>query len=161
MPSSEGPTAVSRLVDDSRAVLTTTVLPADTNAYGNIFGGALVALIDKLASITAFRHARHNVVTASIDRLDFHEPVRLGDILTLRSWMNFVGRSSMEVEVDVTTEDRLSGKCTRACSAFLTFVAIGENDRPAAVPRLEFAAPEERARFEAGTERAKARRLSK
>ena len=161
MPSVEGPTAASRLVDDSRAVLTTTVLPADTNSYGNIFGGALVALIDKVASITAFRHARRNVVTASIDRLDFHEPVRLGDILTLRSWLNFVGRSSMEVEVDFTTEDRLSGRCTRACSAFLTFVAICDEGRPTEVPRLEFADNDEEERFQAGAERARQRRDSK
>jgi acyl-CoA hydrolase len=147
-----------RGVEDSRAATTTPVLPADTNSYGNIFGGALVALIDKLASISAFRHARRNVVTASIDRLDFHEPIRLGDILTLRSWINFVGRTSMEVEVDVTTEDRLTGVSHRACSAFLTFVAIDDHGHPTQVPGLRLDDEDERARFEAGRRRAEARR---
>ena len=161
MSSAEGDAAATRRVEDSRAVLTTTVLPADTNSYGNIFGGALVALIDKIASITAFRHARKNVVTASIDRLDFHEPVRLGDILTLRSWINYVGRSSMEIEVDVTTEDRLSGEGLRACSAYLTFVAIGDGGRPTPVPRLELEGDDETRRFEAGAQRCADRRASK
>lgn len=147
-----------RGVEDSRAATTTPVLPADTNSYGNIFGGALVALIDKLASISAFRHARRNVVTASIDRLDFHEPIRLGDILTLRSWIDYVGRTSMEVEVDVTTEDRLTGVSHRACSAFLTFVAIDDQGRPTPVPRLRLDDEDERARFEAGRRRAETRR---
>ena len=150
-----------RGVDESRAATTTPVLPADTNSYGNIFGGALVALIDKLASVTAFRHARCNVVTASIDRLDFHAPVRLGDILSLRSWLNHVGRSSMEVEVDVHTEDRLSGAAQRACSAFLTFVAVDEQGRPAEVPRLRLETDEERRSFEAGRRRAETRRERK
>jgi acyl-CoA hydrolase len=161
VPSTEGHPADPRIVDDSRAVLTTPVLPADTNAYGNIFGGALVALIDKVASITAFRHARRNVVTASIDALDFHEPVRLGDILTLRSWLNYVGRSSMEIEVDVTTEDKLSGASHRACSAFLTFVAVDETGRPTPVPRLRLQGEEQESRFEAGAERCRQRRQSK
>lgn len=161
MPSPEGDQTAARLVEETRAVLTTPVLPADTNSYGNIFGGALVALIDKVASITAFRHARRNVVTASIDRLDFHEPVRLGDILTLRSWLNYVGRSSMEVEVDVTTEDRLTGASHRACSAFLTFVAVGDDGRPTPVPRLTLQGEEQESRFEAGAQRCQERRLSK
>ena len=147
-----------RSVEDSRAATTTPVLPADTNSYGNIFGGALVALIDKLASITAFRHARRNVVTASIDRLDFLEPIRLGDILTLRSWINYVGRTSMEIEVDVSTEDRLTGAAHRACSAFLTFVAIDDQGRPTPVPRLRLQVEDERARFDAGRRRAEDRR---
>ena len=153
-----GPDATSRTPADSVAVLTTTVLPADTNAYGNVFGGHLVALIDKTSSITASRHSRRNVVTASIDRLDFLEPIRLGDILTLRSWMNYVGRTSMEIEVDVTTEDRLTGVSHRACSAFLTFVAIDDQGRPARVPPLRLETDDERARFEAGRRRAEDRR---
>ena len=161
MPSSEGPTAASRFVDDSRAILTTTVLLADTNSYGNLFGGALVALIDKVASITAFRHARRNVVTAGIDALEFHEPIRLGDILTLRSWLNYVGRSSMEIEVDVTSEERLTGASALACSAFLTFVAVCDEGRPTPVPRLEFANEEEESRFESGARRADERRRAK
>jgi acyl-CoA hydrolase len=136
----------------------TTVLPADTNAYGNIFGGHLVALIDKTASITASRHARRNVVTASIDRVDFLQPVRLGDIVTITSRLNYVGRTSMEIGVEAVSEDRLSGEKARACSALLTFVAIDRNGRPAEVPPMRLEDDAERARFDEGRARAAARR---
>ena len=93
-------------ISASLAVMTTTVLPEDTNAYGNIFGGQLLAWIDKTAAISAFRHARRNVVTASIDRVDFIRPVRLGDIVTVSSAVRYVGRSSMEVSAEVESELR-------------------------------------------------------
>ena len=143
---------------DSVAVHTTTVLPADTNAYGNLFGGHLVALIDMTASITASRHARRNVVTASIDRVDFIQPVRLGDMLTVTARLNYAGRSSMEIGVDVIAENRVTGERTRACDARLTFVAIDEGGHPASVPRLRLETDEERERFEAAKARALARR---
>jgi acyl-CoA hydrolase len=141
--------------------MTTTVLPADTNAYGNIFGGALVAMIDKTAAVTAVRHARINVVTASIDRVDFFSPVRLGDVLTVSARLNWVGRTSMEVGVDVETEDRLTGRRARACNALLTFVAIGSSGTPVPVPPLLVSTADDRLRFDAGLARAQARRTSR
>jgi len=154
----EAPVDVAeRSASHSLAVHTTTVLPADTNAYGNIFGGHLVALIDKTASITASRHAHRNVVTASIDRVDFRSPVRLGDIVTVTARLSYVGRSSMEIGVEVMAENRLTGQSVGACSALLTFVAIDEAGRPAAVPRLTLTTDDERARFEAGRLRAATR----
>ena len=141
--------------------MTTPVLPADTNTYGNIFGGHLVALIDKTASITAARHARQNVVTASIDGVDFHSPIRLGDIVTLRSRLNHVGRTSMEIEVEVTTESRTSEEQSHACSALLTFVAVDSAGKPVPVPRLETTCEEDRARAEAGRRRADQRKSGK
>ena len=143
---------------DSRAVSTTPILPADTNAYGNLFGGALVALIDKTASITASRHARQNVVTASIDRVDFLKPIRLGDIVTFSSRLNYTGRSSMEIAVEVHAEDRLGGPSVHACSALLTFVAIGADGHPAPVPQLELLTDEDRRLFAEGHARALVRR---
>lgn len=143
---------------DSLAVLTTTILPADTNAYGNLFGGALVALIDKTASITASRHARRNVVTASIDRVDFIQPIRLGDIVTIRSRLNYTGRTSMEIGVEAHSEDRRGGRPVHACSAVLTFVAIDDAGLPGAVPPLDLATEEDRRLFAAGKARADARR---
>lgn len=156
-PPVQGP----RTVEDSLATHVTTVLPADTNAYGNIFGGHLVALIDKTASITASRHARRNVVTASIDRVDFLEPVRLGDIVSVLARLNHAGRTSMEIGVEVTSEDRLTGERRRACSAVLTFVAIDRNGKPAPVPPLELRDDAERQRFEDGRARAASRRAAK
>ena len=137
---------------------TTTVLPADTNAYGNLFGGALVALIDKTASITASRHSRRNVVTASIDRVDFLLPVRLGDILTVTARLNWTGRTSMEIGVEAHAENRIDGHQVLACSALLTFVAIGDAGRPVPVPPVAPASDEDRKRVEDGKRRAAARR---
>jgi acyl-CoA hydrolase len=143
---------------DSLAILTTTILPADTNAYGNLFGGALVAMIDKTASITASRHARRNVVTASIDRVDFIQPIRLGDIVTIRSRLNYTGRTSMEIGVEAHSEDRRGGAPVHACSAMLTFVAIDDAGHPGSVPPLEVTTDEDRRLFAAGKARAAARR---
>ena len=152
-PGTEG-----RTPEESVAVLTTTLLPADTNLFGNAFGGHLVALIDKTASITASRHARRNVVTASIDRLDFVAPVRVGDILTVESRLGYVGRTSMEIKVTVTSENRLTGATALACTAFLTFVAMDSDGRPTAVPPLILESDADRETFRRGEERARARR---
>jgi acyl-CoA hydrolase len=154
-------TPETRTPDDSVAVHTTTVLPADTNAYGNLFGGHLVALVDKTASITASRHARLNVVTASIDRVDFHQPVRLGDILTVESRLTYTGRTSMEIETLAWAENRITGDRVHACHALLTFVAIDEEGRPAEVPPLQPRDDAERRRFEAGRARAQARKAAR
>ncbi|MGC8497848.1 MAG: acyl-CoA thioesterase, partial [Thermoplasmata archaeon] len=86
MTSNEG-----RYVDDSRAESVYSVLPADTNIYGNLFGGRLVEWIDKLAGLVAIRHCRKNVVTANIDNLSFIEPITLGDSVIMRAWINYVG----------------------------------------------------------------------
>jgi len=151
----------ARRVADSLTVHTTTVMPEDTNAYGNLFGGLLVALIDKTASITASRHAHLNVVTASIDRVDFIAPVRLGDILTLTARLNYTGRTSMEIEAEAYSESRITGERAHACSAFLTFVGIDDAGHPTPVPPLEPVTDAERARFEQGHARAVARRASR
>lgn len=146
--------------EGSVAVHTTTVLPADTNAYGNLFGGHLVALVDKTASITASRHARRNVVTASIDRVDFHQPVRLGDILTVESRLTYTGRTSMEIEAHAWAENRITAMRVDACHALLTFVAIDDSGRPVEIAQLVPKDDAERRRFEEGRERALARKAA-
>ncbi|MEM0291585.1 MAG: acyl-CoA thioesterase, partial [Thermoplasmata archaeon] len=90
-----------KTVDDSRVTTVFSVLPEDTNIYGNLFGGKLVEWIDKTAGIVALRHARKNVVTANIDNLSFLEPIKLGDVVILKAWLNYVGNTSMEIQVDV------------------------------------------------------------
>jgi acyl-CoA hydrolase len=87
-------------------------------------------LIDTAAGVVAIRHARSNVVTASIDRLDFHHPAFVGDFLTLRASLNFVGRTSMEVGVRVETENLISGERRHTASAYITYVALDRNGRP-------------------------------
>ena len=151
----------ARPPSESVAIHTTTVLPEDTNAYGNLFGGHLVELIDKTASITASRHARRNVVTASIDRVDFHAPVKLGDILTVESRLTYTGRTSMEIAAVSWSEDRITGQRVKACEALLTFVAIDTAGLPAPVPPLKPESNEEHRLFELGAQRARARKAER
>ena len=100
------------------------VLPQHTNSLGTAFGGTVMSWIDICAAMSAQRHARQIVVTASMDQLDFNAPIKGGQLVNLRSSVNYVGRTSMEVGVRVEAEDTLSGKRVHAASAYLTFVAI-------------------------------------
>ncbi|MBD6955815.1 MAG: acyl-CoA thioesterase [Thermoplasmata archaeon] len=142
-----------KTVDDSRVDAVFSVLPEDTNIYGNLFGGKLVEWIDRTAAIVAVRHSRKNVVTANIDNLSFLEPIKLGDIVILKAWINYVGNTSMEVQVDVYNEKRSNGRLVLACRAFITYVAIDENGKPSPVPRLLIRNEEERNRYNQALER--------
>jgi acyl-CoA hydrolase len=130
------------------------VLPQHTNSLGTVFGGTIMSWIDIGAAMSAQRHARAVVVTASMDQLDFLAPIKGGQLVNLRSAVNYVGRTSMEVGVRVEAEDTLTGERTHAASAYLTFVAIDAAGAPVEVPRLAPETPEEKLRFE----EAKARR---
>jgi acyl-CoA hydrolase len=140
-------------VDESRVDAVFSVLPEDTNIYGNLFGGKLVEWIDRTAAIVAVRHSRKNVVTANIDNLSFLEPIKLGDIVILKAWINYVGNTSMEVQVDVYNERRSNGKPLLACRAYLTYVAIDENGKPTPIPRLILKTEEEKLRFQQALDR--------
>lgn len=142
-----------RTVADSRVQMTEIVLPEDSNSRGSIFGGRVLALVDKCASAVALRHARCEVATVRVDSVEFHEPVRVGHILLLCGWINAAFGSSMEIEVEVRSEDPLSGKQTLTTGAFLTFVAIGADGRPTPVPPLRPSTPEEQRRFEEAKKR--------
>jgi acyl-CoA hydrolase len=116
--------------------MTEIVLPVDTNQYGNVWGGRVMALIDKAAAVAATRHCRTNVVTASVDSLTFRAPVRLGHILRLYASVNASFRTSMEVGVKVLSEDPLTGKEAHCCSAYVTMVSLDATGRPTEVPGL-------------------------
>jgi len=130
-------------VNDSRVVMSQMMSPQDANVAGNVHGGVIMKLIDTAAGVVAIRHARSNVVTASIDRLDFHHPTRVGDLLTLRASLNFVGKTSMEVGVRVETENLISGERRHTGSAYLTYVALDRNGRPVPVSPLMLETEEE------------------
>ena len=108
----------------------------DVNVAGNIHGGAIMKLIDTAAGAVAFRHARSNAVTASIDRLDFHFPVYPGDLVTCKASLNLVGKTSMEIGVRVEAEDLITGVVRHTASAYLTYVALDKAGKPMAVPPL-------------------------
>jgi acyl-CoA hydrolase len=112
------------------------MLPEDANPAGNVHGGVIMKHIDSAAGVVAVRHASANAVTASIDRLDFHSPVYVGNLLNVKASLNMVGSTSMEIGVRVEAEDVMTGKVRHTASAYLTFVALDENHRPKRVPGL-------------------------
>jgi acyl-CoA hydrolase len=139
--------------------MTQIVMPGHTNgASGVLFGGVLMQWIDVCAGVAAIRHAGGAVVTASIDRLDFMVPVRLGDIVVLEAQVNFVHKSSMEVGCRVFTEDPLSRARRYTTKAYLTFVAIEASGRPRPVEPLVIADDED-ARRQAAARQRRAERL--
>jgi uncharacterized protein (TIGR00369 family) len=123
-------------VQDTSVVIAQMMIPQDANPAGNIHGGVIMKLIDTAAAVVASRHARSNVVTASIDRLDFHHPAYIGDLLFFRASLNLVGKTSMEVGVRVDAENLRTGEVRRTNSAYLTYVALDEKGRPCEVPPL-------------------------
>lgn len=115
-------------------VISHVMMPYHANPAGKVNGGVIMQLIDDAAFVIATRYARTNVVTASIERVDFHRPVRVGDLLTLKGCLNMTHRSSMEIGVRVEGENMRSGNVEHIASAYLTFVALDENGKPTPVP---------------------------
>ena len=136
-------------------------VPTDANFMGNVFGGVILSEIDRVAYVTATRHSGLNCVTASLDRVDFLAPVRLGQVVTFDSRLTSVGHSSMEVLVEVHAEDLLGGPRARVGSAFVTMVAVGADGHPTPVRPLELTTDDERRRFKEGEERMLARRATR
>lgn len=120
------------------------VLPNDANPHGTALGGTVMHWMDLAAAAAAHRHSRRPVVTASVDQITFEHPVRIGQLAILRSRVTHVGRSSMEVTVDVGVEDLNSGKRRHTSTAYFTFVAIDDGGRPTEVPPLRLETDEER-----------------
>ena len=121
---------------ETSLVLTHLMMPADANYMGSIHGGIIMKLIDEAAAACAYRFCRTNVATAAIDRIDFHNPVQIGDLVRLHANLNDAGRTSVEVGVRVEAEDLRSGKVTHTNSAYLVFVAVDDDGRPIPVPPL-------------------------
>jgi acyl-CoA hydrolase len=123
-------------IKESTVTISHYLMPQDANVAGNVHGGVLMKHIDNAAGMAAARHARCNSVTASIDRLDFHNPAFIGNLLTLKAGLNMVGRTSMEIGVRAEAEDILTGQRRHIASAYLTYVALGEDGLPKEVPPL-------------------------
>ncbi len=141
----------------SRIETTHIVMPSDANAFGTAFGGTVMAWIDLAASMAAMRHARMPVVTASVDQLNFLAPIRVGEMAILVARVNATFGRSLEVEVEVVSEGPATGVRQRCCDAFLTFVALGPDGKPARVPPLRCDTDEERLRAERAAARREAR----
>src|ERR1700758_746326 len=149
----------ARSVRDSQSEMAEIVLPNDANPLGALLGGRLMHWIDLAGAMAAHRHSRHYVVTASIDHLDFLVPVRVGDLVILRSSVNRVFHSSMEVGVKVWVENYIADGCQHVSSAYLTYVAIDAGVRHLPVPAVIPETDEQKRRYDDAGRRREARRL--
>jgi acyl-CoA hydrolase len=140
---------------DSRVEMVELVLPNDANTLGNVLGGRVLHWIDLAAAIVAHRHCRSEAVTVSLDQMSFLAPIKVGQLAVIAAKMTYTGRTSMEIRVDVQCEDLLSGERQKTSTAYLTFVAIDKQGRPAPVPPLVLETDEDRREWrEAETRRA-------
>ena len=146
-----------RTIAETRTTIPRIMMPMDANPSGNVYGGSVLRYIDEVASIAAVRHTRTNVVTASIDRMDFLEPAHIGDVLIMKAAINYTGRTSMEVGVRVEAEDPRTGRVVHTASCYLTMVALDAQGRPTPVPPVVPSNDEERAWFENGRKRREVR----
>ena len=146
---------------DSSMIISRVMLPHDANPAGIVHGGVIMKEIDNAAGVAAIRHTRRVCVTASIDRLDFHNPCFIGDLVTVKAGVNMTGRTSMEVGARVDTENLVTGAKVHVASAYLTFVALDENKKPVEVPPLQLVTPEDIRRHKEATARRELRLAEK
>ncbi len=135
-----------KTVNGSQVIISHVALPEDANPSGMVHGGVIMKLIDNAAGVVAMRHTRRNAVTASIDRLDFHNPVFVGNLVIIKASINMVCKTSMEIGVRVEAEDLMTGEVSRTASAYLTFVALGKNHRPVEVSPVIFESDDQKRR---------------
>jgi uncharacterized protein (TIGR00369 family) len=149
-----------KTVSQSKVDLAQVMMPEHANAAGNVHGGYILKLVDQAAAIVATRHTHRNCVTASVDRMDFISPVYVGNLVFAKASMNFVSRTSMEIGVRVEAECLKTGNHTHVGSAYLTFVALDDYDKPIKVPGLILESEDEKRRFK-DAEKRRERRLKK
>ena len=147
----------SKKVCDSQVVMTEMVLPQHTNSIGTVFGGVVMSWVDIAAATCAMRHCQKQVVTASLDALEFHAPIRLGWVATLKASVNYVWRTSCEVGVKVISENPISMEKFHTATAYLTMVALDGNGRPTPIFGLTPDSDDEKRRWENASSRREAR----
>lgn len=141
-------------VNHSQVIMANVMMPQHANPFGNVHGGEIMKLMDSAAGVVAQRHARTNVVTARVDKLEFHLPIHIGNVVTCYGEMTFVGKSSMEVTVKVTVEDVSKDEPAKtALTGYFTLVALDDRGKSQQVPPLELTNEEERSLFEEGRQR--------
>jgi len=137
-------------IRDSQTSLSHLMKLTDANPVGNVHGGTIMSMVDEAGGIAAARHVGRHVVTVAIDSMAFYSPVYVGNLVTLKASLNYVGKTSMEVGVRVEAEDVLTGQVTHTNSAYLVYVALDENLQPVEVPPLLPETPEEERRMQEG-----------
>ena len=131
----------------SRTTIAEVMMPHMANHLGNVHGGVILGMLDRVGAVSAIRHSQRICVTASVDRVDFREPIHLGELVTMYASVNYAHRTSIEVGVRVEAENLLTGARRHTNTCYLTFVALDEAGRPASVPPVAPATDEERRRF--------------
>ena len=144
---------LENVVRKSQVTMHELVLPNDTNNLGNVLGGRVMHLMDICAAMSAYKHARSHVVTASVDNMNFLAPAKKGFILVLKSSVNYVSNSSMEVGVKIESENPFTGKIKHTASAYLTFVALDKDGNPKDIPDVVPETDVELRRYKEGKER--------
>lgn len=138
---------------ESKVTMAQAILPQHANPNGNMHGGEVMKLMDSAAGVVAQRHSQCNVVTASVDQLDFKEPIFVGDLIFCNAVLTYVGRTSMEIFVTVDVENPLQGGLKRALEGYFMMVALDRNGRPTPIPTMKIENEEQKKLFEAGKER--------
>ncbi len=154
---SEREQAAVKTVEDSRIVMARMMQPTDANSFGNVHGGTIMRMADEAGGAVAIRHSHRPCVTVTMDRMIFKEPVYIGDLLTIRAQLTYVGRTSLEVEAQIEAEDLRTGARRSAGTSYLIYVAIDDHGRPTPVPPLELRTDEERERWRAAEQRRRQR----
>ncbi len=149
---------MKKYVKDSYVVMHELILPNDTNNLNTVFGGKVMQYMDLCAAMSAYKFARTAVVTASVDRLDFLAPASVGDMLILKSSVNYSHKSSMEVGVRIDAENVKTGKRRHTASAYLTFVSLDEDGKPKSIDNIVPESEDEKRRYDQGKERHTQRR---
>lgn len=139
-----GPNGPGKTVQESRVVLSQLMMPQHANQGGTVFGGVVVSVADTAAYACAARHAGAHCVTVAIDRVDFHEPIRIGELVTFEASVRYAGRTSMEIGIEIYAENFVDGKRRHTNSCHFTMVHLGPDGRPAPVPALLTETPEEK-----------------
>lgn len=147
------PDLTPRPVHESQATMTELMMPNMANNHGNVFGGVILSLIDRVGAVASIRHARGPVVTVSMDRVEFREPIHLGELVVAKASVNYVGRTSLEVGVRVEAENIVTGVRRHTNSCHLTFVAVDGEGHPRPIPPVEPTTDEERRRYESAKRR--------
>ncbi len=150
----------AKCASDSQVTLSQQMMPSDANPLGNVHGGYIMKLVDEAGGLAAMRHARRPVVTVTVDSMSFLSPVKVGHLLTLRSAVNWVGRTAIEVGVRVEAENPITGEITHTNSAFAVYVALDDDGHPCPVPPLILETEDEKRRWTEGARRQE-RRLGK
>ena len=144
---------MKKYVKNSHVIMHELILPNDTNNLGNIFGGKVMQYMDLCAAMSAYKFSRTAVVTASVDRLDFLAPATVGDMLILKSSVNYAHKTSMEIGVRIDAENVKTGQRKHTASAYLTFVSLGEDGKPQKISDIIPETKDEKRRYKEGKER--------